>query len=185
MGGLPDWLGGLPTCLPGHTALPHNFPKPHPCLPACLPCRRYALPAQYDATRRSLTRLWGAQQPVVEAARAELADRLERWVGVARALARLVWRWLCIGRLPLPTTPRARMALAALCAPALATNPLPYPASPTLQRPLPHSAGGRRAGGGMPQIALQVSWQLLVGCWAVEAVAGWRCPAPALSLHSS
>ncbi|KAL4853513.1 putative GTP diphosphokinase RSH1 [Chlorella vulgaris] len=38
---------------------------------------KYALPAQYDEMRRSMNRLWEAQQPVVEAARAELQERLD------------------------------------------------------------------------------------------------------------
>ncbi len=43
-----------------------------------LPClHRYALPSQYDQVRRSMRRLWESQQPVVEAARFELEDRLE------------------------------------------------------------------------------------------------------------
>ncbi|KAL4419009.1 hypothetical protein ABPG77_003655 [Micractinium sp. CCAP 211/92] len=37
---------------------------------------KYALPAQYDAMRRTVTRLWEAQQPVVEAARRELEEKL-------------------------------------------------------------------------------------------------------------
>jgi (p)ppGpp synthase/HD superfamily hydrolase len=38
---------------------------------------KYALPAQYDQMRRSMSRLWDAQRPVVEAARAELQERLD------------------------------------------------------------------------------------------------------------
>jgi hypothetical protein len=47
-------------------------PTPHPT-----PLPRYALPAQYDQMRRSMSRLWDAQRPVVEAARAELQERLD------------------------------------------------------------------------------------------------------------
>ncbi|PSC74447.1 Guanosine-3, 5 -bis(diphosphate) 3 -pyrophosphohydrolase [Micractinium conductrix] len=38
---------------------------------------KYALPAQYDAMRRTVARTWEAQRPVVDAARRELEERLD------------------------------------------------------------------------------------------------------------
>ena len=56
---------------PGFAYLPQLSTHTHIRVPSCRR-RRYALPTQYDQMRRSMARLWQAQQPVVEAACAEL-----------------------------------------------------------------------------------------------------------------
>lgn len=50
---------------------------------------RYAHPREYDAMKREVTRLWQAQQPVVDAAQRELQVRRStacNWVGGALLL---------------------------------------------------------------------------------------------------